>query len=101
MKDRTASQNGRYTGVDAFLDRQRLFVPATERNIEADLQNGGGLEHLCHEGGDAAQLAVAGADARKDAVPHGDARLVARHEAADLRQQHHDAHLQQPWIDRM
>ncbi len=58
-----------------------------------DLEDGGGLEHLGHEGGDAPQLAVAGADAREDAVADGDARLVAGHEAANLRQQHHHAHL--------
>jgi len=57
------------------------------------LKDGGSLQHLGHECGHAAQLAVTGAHAREHGVAHGDARLIARHEAAYLRQQHDHADL--------
>ncbi|KPM85644.1 hypothetical protein AOR10_24195, partial [Vibrio alginolyticus] len=52
------------------------------------VQDAGGLGHLHHEGGASAGQVVRGADAGKDTVHRADLRLVCRHEAAGVGEQH-------------
>lgn len=47
-------------------------------------EDGGGLEHLGHEGGDSFELGVGGADAGEDAVEDGEFGGIAGDEAAGL-----------------